>query len=180
MFFNKFLIMEIIFELVEVVGSKTSAVIVIFKKDNGDIFKKSEAFSFKEDAVDFLEKMHSLRYVSHRYFDLKLKEVLSLNIDSKKHFLYFRFFFKDRPPFLKKRQAFYKISLSLDEEKKRACFLLDGLQATPFFSSKEEGEYYLLIFLKAEVITKEKQDEAFVDLKNSSILLDYASSTSNN
>lgn len=172
--------MEIEFKLVEVVGSKTSAVVVIFKEDNGDIFKESKVYFLKEDAVSFLEKMHFLGYVSPRDFDLKLKEVLSLNMDSKKHFLFFRFFFKNRPPFKKRRQAFYSISFSVDEENKRGCFLLDSLQATPFFTSKEEGEYYLLTFLEAGVIKIENKDEAFVDLKKSSVLLDYASSASNN
>ncbi len=172
--------MEIIFELVEVVESKTPAVVVYYKKENGFVSEKTKSFHYKEEVLEELEKYFLLGLINEKYYDVKLKEIFNLDIDSKKHNFFFRFFFKDRPPFNEERIAFCNIYLSLDKEKKIACFLLDSLQATPFFSSKEQGEYYLLVFLKAEVITKEKRDEVFVDLKNSSVLLDYSSSANNN
>jgi hypothetical protein len=172
--------MEIIFELVEFVRPKTSAVVVYYKKENGFVSDKTKPFHYKEEVLEELEKYFLLGLINKKYYDIKLKEILSLDIDSKKHNFFFRFFFKDRPPFREKRIASFNISLSLDEEKKIACFLLDGFQATPFFNSKEQGKYYLLFFLKAEVITKEKRDEVLEDLKNSSVLLEYVNPASNN
>jgi hypothetical protein len=159
--------MEIIFSPVAIVGGKYSGVIVSLLKEEKE-FDKSDIISLKEEVISFLDKQYLLGYIDKYQFDFYLKKMFTLELDTRKHMYYFRWFFKTRPPFKKKRQPGYKPDFVF-LEKKSGYITLDNLQATPLFFSKLEGKKYVELLFKADIIDSKKHFELTEEIEQTNL-----------
>jgi hypothetical protein len=159
--------MEILFSPVAIVGGKYSGVIVSLVEGE-EVFKKSNTLFFKEEIVDFLDKQYLLGFINNKQFDFYLKKMLSLNIATRKHMYYFRWFFKTILPFEITCQPICKCNFVV-LNKKHGCIALDSLQATPLFFTKTEGKMYVDFLLKDDLISHDRCFEIKKEIELSSL-----------